>query len=403
MTSVCVGSVASQVKAGLPDQIYIDPEFMSSILPPQLVWMRPFLPYLPPMFLPLTPFCTSEPPAQPSLVNATMAAVLAGADYAAALIAGDLIKDAILNWYWYQVCECTSGTQPTAPTPQAEPSGLVQINPPSLVSPPTVQPCYSFVQAARNTLAAGANTFFIGGPTTDLAGSIAIPTGATTMRATYTRTSAGAVHHTCHFIVRFFNAAGTNLGGDSGDPAINTTLTHTLAVPAGAAAVQFLAADLTPPPDNTDLVSGTLDLYCGGSPGQTQSSCCPPDPIAQGMLTQILNLATLIQRQIVPFGYVPGAVHAGLSGAGNFDIQGILGVKVEATTIPDSIGRGGTPTEYFDMGWLTFGTLDGYPHSVRLERETQFTLPARASVFTNLAYDLPTGVVITISELIREP
>lgn len=115
-------------------------------------------------------------------------------------------------------------------------------------------------------------------------------------------------------------------------------------------------------------------------------------------------MVTLIQRQSVPFAYVPSTAHAGLSGAGTLSISGLLGVKIAVTTLPGAIGRKSTtPEEIFDAGFITFGTPDGYPSSYRLEHHPQLILPARCSAFTQLAYDLHPGVVITITELLREP
>jgi hypothetical protein len=124
----------------------------------------------------------------------------------------------------------------------------------------------------------------------------------------------------------------------------------------------------------------------------------------QAQLDVIQQLLTLIQRQAVPFAYVSKTVHSGLSGAGSISVQGLLGVKLECTTIPSSLGVAGTsPAEHFDLGWITWGTADGYPQSVRIEHSPQLSLPARASAFTSIAYDLHPGVVATITELQREP
>lgn len=115
-------------------------------------------------------------------------------------------------------------------------------------------------------------------------------------------------------------------------------------------------------------------------------------------------MVTLIQRQSVPFAYVPSTAHVGLSGAGTLAISGLLGAKIAVTTLPSALGRQSTtPEEIFDAGFITFGTPDGYPSSFRLEHNPQLILPARCSAFTQLAYDLHPGVVITITELRREP
>jgi len=114
-------------------------------------------------------------------------------------------------------------------------------------------------------------------------------------------------------------------------------------------------------------------------------------------------MVTLIQRQSVPFAYVPGAVHTAISGAGAIAVSGLIGALIDVTTLPASYGsRGTSPAEHFDLGFLAWGTTDGYPSSVRLEHDPQLSLPARCSAFTELAYDLSPGVVVTITELHRE-
>jgi hypothetical protein len=410
MTSVCAGGVASQVKTGLPDQIYIDPVFLSSILPPQLVWMRPFIPFLPPMFIPLSPFCQAEPPTQPTLLEATFSAVVAGADWAAALIAGNLIRDAVLNWYWYQVCECTSGTQPTAPTPQSAPSGLVSVNPPTLVTGPVAQPCSQFSQVITVNSVTGAPALTLGTSSSFTTANQIVPVGITRADITYTNLSSNTAQDEISFSLLGWTAAGTLILNSStvlvGQAAHGTNPRHVTVTPTAGLAYIYgegrAAFGSTPWTQH-----GTLDVsfYCGGAtPGQPLPSCCPPDPTLTGMLTQILNYVTTIQRQAVPFGYVLGASHTGLSGAGALSISGLLGVKVAITTLPSSYGVEGTsPPEHFDLGWLTFGTADGFPSAFRLTRNPEFLTPARCSVYTDLDYDLAPGVVVTITELLREP
>lgn len=403
MTSVCVGGVASQLKAGKPSRIYLDTEFVASILPLPLAWLVPFLPYLPPIFVDLTAFCAGEPPSPPNLVEATMSAVLAGGEFGAAVVAAELIQAVILNQFWYLACECTSGTQPTAPTPQAEPSGIVRINPPSVVTGPTAGACGSF-SGSGTPIHAGAQIALVGsGAQGSVSGSILIPAGTTSVRVTLTRTNSDTFVTECHG--EFFNTAGTFSGTTPNiDQSTNTT-TVQFANVTGQNTFKYMAAQLTGATQTTAVVSVVVDFFCGGqNPGQVVSPCCPPDPIMTGMLTQILNYVTLIQRQAVPFGYVLGTAHTALSGAGALSISGLLGVKVSVTTLPSSYGVAGTsPPEHFDLGFVTFGTPDGFPSAFRLTRNPQTMMPARCSVYTDLDYDLAPGVVVTITELRREP
>jgi hypothetical protein len=410
MTSVCVGGVASQVKAGLPDQIYIDPTFLASILPPQLAWLGPFIPYLPPMFIPLDPFCQAEPPTQPTLLEATFSALIAGADWAAALLAGELIRDAVLNWYWYQVCECSSGTQPTAPTPQTAPSGLVSVNPTGLVTGPTGMPCATFTGSHAVDSTGAARVNLIGTSGTFSTSNQILPANVSRIDVVETQIGANTNQDAVSFIAQVWNAAGTSIASLPSDTvgpvAAGANPRHrTMIVPAGAYNMDVTIAPVFGSAPWTQSGQVDVSVYCGGAqPGQVQTPCCPPDPLLTGMLTQILNYVTTIQRQAVPFGYVLGASHTGLSGAGALSISGLLGVKVAITTLPSSYGVEGTsPPEHFDLGWVTFGTADGFPSAFRLTRNPHFLTPARCSVYTDLDYDLAPGVVVTITELLSEP
>jgi hypothetical protein len=155
---------------------------------------------------------------------------------------------------------------------------------------------------------------------------------------------------------------------------------------------------------STDTFDLDLNITCGGGCGSLAAPCCPPDPVLMGLVARLVNAVDLIQRQSVPFGYVPGTVHAGLTGSNVLAVQGLIGAKVDVTTLPAHFGvAAGTPAEHFDLGWLTWGTADGYPQSERIEHNPQLSLPARAGAFTDLAYNLAAGVVATITELKREP
>lgn len=410
MTSVCVGGVASQVKTGLPDLIYIDTEFMASILPPQLVWLRPFLPYIPPIFIDLTPFCAGEPPTQPTLTDDIVNAVIAGGDLGAAVVAGNIIQAAILNWYWYQVCECTSGTQPTAPTPQADPGGLVAVNPPTLVTGPGATACATFTGTHAVDPTGSVGIALVGVAGAFSTSQQILPVGCTRVDIKYTNHASTSAQDEIGFGTSIWNAAGTLIASNGptsvGQPAHGTNpRLVTVAIPAGAAYCQVVETPLFGSAPWTQVGTVDLSFYCGGAtPGQPLTPCCPPDPVLSGMMQQILGYVKLIQRQAVPFGYIASTVHSALTGAGAFDIAGLIGVAVTVTTIPDSYGRrGSSPTEYFDLGFVTFGTPDGFPSSFRVEKSGNVMTPRLCSAYTTLDYDLAPGVEVTITELVREP
>jgi hypothetical protein len=110
----------------------------------------------------------------------------------------------------------------------------------------------------------------------------------------------------------------------------------------------------------------------------------------------------LIQRQKVPFAYVPGSLTAGLTGNGQLAVSGILGLAVELTTLPFAIGEeDGNPLAYFGSGWVATGTADGWRSSTPI-RHNPMWLPAEPDD-TLVGYSLPPGAVANIQTFVREP
>lgn len=396
MTSVCVGGVSSHRKTGVPSRIYADPAFVQATLPIQLAWLVPFLPYLPPIYFDVDAFCAAEPPSTPSMVEATLAAVLAGGEAGAGILAAELIWSNIQNWLWYQWCVCSSGTQPTPPAGQAAPTNLPAVNPPAQL-PPAASVACDFSQSSNITWAPNNGALRTSGTLTTK--------NPTSYRVTVVNSVSTAPGPALTFLLESVGPGPSHTVLDSHTYVTPNAVTdvHIFTVPVGTEFVRLTktangTAGLT-------LSQDTLEVFCNGNPpGGAVSPCCPPDPNLTGMMGQILQYVTLLQRHLVPFAYVGGTVHSGLSGAGAISIQGLLGAKVECTTIPSSYGRAGTnPTEYFDMGFITFGTADGWPTSYKLEHSEQIMFPHACSAYTDLEYDLAPGVVVTISEIKREP
>ena len=58
-----------------------------------------------------------------------------------------------------------------------------------------------------------------------------------------------------------------------------------------------------------------IQQWCGGQlPGIGAQPCCPPDASTQGQIQYLINLVTLLQRQLAPFAYLLSTVHTGLTG-----------------------------------------------------------------------------------------
>lgn len=147
-----------------------------------------------------------------------------------------------------------------------------------------------------------------------------------------------------------------------------------------------------------------LDVYCGANtPQQQVSQCCPVDPSTQAQLNSILQLVTLIQRQNAPFAYVAGTSHTALTGSGEISVQGLLGIKVTPSAIPNWAGitQGDPDTLWLDS-WVNWGNLDGWIAREFLRSSPYLSMPQLAGQFTKVGYSLAPGLSVTITELKRE-
>jgi hypothetical protein len=154
-------------------------------------------------------------------------------------------------------------------------------------------------------------------------------------------------------------------------------------------------------------MTGTVRLYCGTTPtggGGVVEVPCPPDPRTLATLNEILRLLTLVQRQAVPFAYVRGADHTGLTGHGEISVQGLIGCIVTLTAFGSNVGStDGDPLTYFNAGWFNWGDADGFQPRIFINASPQVSFPTSAGQFTRIGYSLEPGVTATITELTREP
>lgn len=414
MTALCSGG-PSGPKPAFGQFIYVGPAALGALLNNvPTPWAVAFAAAIGAITYDLSVYCTTDPPATPTLTAQDFFDLIQIAPLTPAyIVAQQKLQTWVASLVWWQFCQCTSVTTPAPPTPPSAPSGLPQVNPTTgpFVSPAT--PCYTYTSPEFQMVSVfgtGNKPTTLGDPHTQ-AGAAPWPPGVTYIDLIVTRTSFGATHDSADVTFRVTDnpafTAGTNSKLISAVP-VGTTTYNILGGPQsiGPRWGWFIDtfSDSTPSTITTDKFRYTVNAYCGGqTPSAGPAPCCPPDPTLQFQVDQILEYVKLIQRQAVPFAYVPGTVHTGLSGSGVLSISGLLGAKVNLTTIPAHLGRTGTaPTELFEAGFITWGTADGYPQSVRLEHAQQISLPSRCSAFTDLAYDLAPGVVATITELKRE-
>lgn len=354
----------------------------------------------------LTTFCPNGPPAMPTFTEGDIAALASFVPLPGFAAANQKLADLVGNLFWPTLCDCTSGTSTLGP-PSTYPAGAPQTTP----SPATTPVCLQVDMPVQSIPHQNAvPNCWLRGSVSTTTDDLPVPNGAQYMTVTISMQAAGATHTDMLWSVQCrdvnHNALGANVGGDVAAPGAPgggpTTQTISVALSPGTV---YLRSNITPSnAAATDTFSAQLRVYCSGLPGQTTAPCCEPDPQTQALLERILGMVTLIQRQAAPMSYVYGANHTGLTGHGSFAVSQLLGVSVDVTTIPSWGGRiDGSPVEYFDLGFVTLGTADGYDVSRRIDHDGSLVLPQSAGAFTAVGYTLEPGVVVSIRELVREP
>jgi hypothetical protein len=429
VTALCPSSGPSAANAGLQDNLVVAgglADILAAI--PQLAFLGPVAALLGVGAYFLPSFCATDPPGFPTFTNAEVTAFTSnnlGADYASFL---NKAKNAIATAVWYQSCHCTTGATPALPTPPAAPSGGISVTgpPPALSNTPclTAGPAAVHEDTGFNPITTAplpSPTFFSGPYYTfgyRFAGfpeefwGVPLPGGATSIVVTTTMVPAGGTPGgpwTWRFAqagqfppsIAYDPQTVREMGNTIwSQPSSTSQVVTTIPVLAGADQFEM---EVSIGSSTTYGANALVQVYCGGTPGQAAGVCCPPDQSLLLLLNQINTTVTLLQRQIAPFAYITSTVHAGLSGNGQFSVQGILGLAVSITTLPSRVGaEAGDPLNYYGVGWINVGTADGWGPREWITSNPFILKPVSGDV-TLVGYSIPSDVTITITELVREP
>jgi hypothetical protein len=303
------------------------------------------------------------------------------------------LSNILLNQAWNQLCQCDAGAAPAAPVAPAAPTGTPIYIQPSPMASGT--PCATITYGALNE----------SGNHTIARGSLGFYGSGMTLGIKYTADSVIGSPPNFAFQVTWMDQTNTQVGPVTVLQIPGPGTGELYAAFPATAIYAYLAWAVTTGGGGSMNVGATYNIYCYGSglPG-TPGSPCAADPITQSQLDLILKTVTLIQRQAVPFAYVNGTAHSGLTGDGQFSVQGDLGLAVNLTTLPSAIGFSvGNPNALYDVGWINIGTADGWVHREWLVANPFLSMPPDMSAMTLVGYSLGPGVVATITELVREP
>jgi len=416
---VC-SSGTSGPRPGVSASIVVDAAYVQSLLPSALAWLYPYLPYMHGLQIgDVGAFCSVDPPAFTVPTGPEIYSFLTGGPIVEVQAVSDFMQNITRAYLWYNLCQCNAVATPPAPSAPSPPSDLPGVNPPNTVGIP-IPPCATFDRTVRidepgqhPTKAINVDTYFgySGGPALSTL-ITPLPAGVTTIDArvvfnppTATQTDPFAFNSArLRWFTGTTNSFNDTFVFESGtDGATPSSFTLTQIGKASGADGYILEATIAS--GQNALVSAHIDWTCqsGNSIGSPQPCCTATDPLTVATLNLIVQRLDLIQRQIVPFAYVSGPTHSALSGTGTISVQGILGLLLNVS-VPSRAGAvDGTPETRWDVGWINFGTTDGYAERQFIQSDSQVMFPPNAGAWTIVGYTLLPGVTATITELIREP
>lgn len=411
MTALCGGGTSSPQTGVINNLVIATGAAGIFSLIPGLEWLVAVGSALGVLTYDLTTICATDPPSMPTFSTAEILAFTTGAigstDFNNFVQkAHDLA--AIIVWQKY--CKCDSGATPTAPTYPTSP-------PVTTVIQPSTSGCgsgqWSGLAAldnvghteAYNAFPHGAldGTIAQGGVTN--VQIVAINPGTTSFQIRL-RTVLSDINNTngAQLVIGFYSNSGliSTVSPGSGQDYHTNDLTTTVTVPSLATFMTAFVSTNHLNSSSPKNITITVNALCGGAT-TSQTNTCPSDPAVLALLNQILSVLTLIQRQHVPFQYVLGAVHSGLTGAGQLTVTQLLGMKVELTTVSSVVGiETANPDEIFGAGWVSWGTPDGFEKREFLAKNPYISLPENAQILDRFGYELRPGVVGRFTEIERE-
>lgn len=124
----------------------------------------------------------------------------------------------------------------------------------------------------------------------------------------------------------------------------------------------------------------------------------------QQALGENLELTTLLQRYGLPFAYIRGATHSGVTGQGSFAVSRLVGIQVHVTlhsgAVPDLMGN---PPYVWNQGWISVMDGDGLIEEKRITQADFTWFPKLMPLGVTFGYSLYPGTVIDFTELEAEP
>lgn len=401
MTALCAGNGPSGPLPNTPlIQTFLAGALSDILVAEGMGWAASLAAGLGVLSFDLTTFCATDPPPLPNIDAARIAGYFnpLNGQGAAQLLAD--FTDLIGHFLWFKTCQCITGTQPTPPAPLPQPPGYQTDNP--KLTTPTGTPCSGEQILGTPATFNPAGTFVY-----DNANWFLFPQGgqwATIAVNTPVATTAQFYPLTWTFTWKATQggpALGTAQLTRTAPDAIFRTTKDTVTIPPGTT-YPVVTVHSDNAPNASFEVDASIFIYCTAPPPAANEPCCPPDPILEQLIAQVLRLEQQILDSLGGSpNYTPGAQHVGRTGSASLSVNGLRGVAVHVTTgTPTTPLLPGNPPYQWDLGWMSVLTGDGMIEEKRITRQDQVWLPVSMPLATTFGYFLNPGVVATFTELV---
>lgn len=417
MTTICAGGGPSQVKAGVVQNFYLTGGalalFASGL---GLTWLAEALGFIAGINFVLPSLCATDPPADPGITAADISCIILpvpGVCNQPAAI--QKVVDLIERYAWFQWCECVSGTQPTAPALPTPPSNIPTVNPTNIIGAGGQALCLdTTITFPIPHIATQRFTTGLPGVTTQsIAGNSLFAPFQVIPQPPPVRIQVNWSTDTTGPHADAYSIALTELAADHSQLASHGVV---LAGAGTSGVFTYTPDPLTYAqhweisPNNTtnqsNFATVHIQEWCQSNPfgSAGPQGCCPPDPTLSSAIQDVQTLVTQLQRYLLPFAYVFGTVHSGISGTGSFAITSLSGMKISVTSVPPFAGESVRDVnKLFELGWVSIQTADGLIDQIaidRVERVWQSRLFPEATLF---GFFCTPGTVIELTEVMPEP
>lgn len=418
MTALCAGG-PSQVKPGTQQWVVVGSSLITAGLGIITPWLIPLAALIDAFNWQALTECTADPPPMPSAADLDPLNAIGGVINPNFNTWLSAVNNLLLNWLWYTYCQCVTGN-PTPATYPPPPTNY-QFNQKTLTTPCSD---LSWQGIGTSNAQQGASTPPSLSTTLLPYPSSSVVLGTQTMRCVNVAGNV-PVSLTCKgdlvsggnatdalslYIIVFNSFGGQDFNGYGAITSQSQPVDKRDVFLTANSTDIYINALQSNPSAGTIISNFEVIVNCAGGSG-TIVTPCTIDPSVLNLLNQMWTAikslyteTTLLQRGLLPFAYISGTVHAGLSGQGTITVSSLLGVKIVLTTVPSHFGEAvGEPTVLFDVGWVSALDANGFIDERRIRATDTVWTPRIMSEATVVGYSFSAGVVATITELQREP